>query len=106
MAAGLGGVQGGQAAVVIPPMQQVPGGNPQQPPPPLQPNTLNELGLVDTNWFKVVITKCPTGNCEQSQVSRVSSRHVTGITIALVSRGRPYSQHLEDIFMARVTLTN
>ena len=72
MAAGIGGVQGGQAAVVIPPMQQVPGGNPQQP-PPLQPNTLNELGLVDTNWFKVVITKCPTGNCEQSQVSQVSS---------------------------------
>ena len=39
---------------------QQPQGNPP-PPPPLLPDSTNEDGMVDTNWFKVVITKCPTG---------------------------------------------
>ena len=30
--------------------------------PPLVPNTLDDHGLMDSSWFKVVITKCPTGN--------------------------------------------
>lgn len=31
------------------------------PPPPIIPDTLDEHGLIDSNWFKVVITKCPSG---------------------------------------------
>ena len=35
----------------------------QQPqlPPQLAPNVLDSSGLVDSNWFKVVVTKCPSG---------------------------------------------
>jgi hypothetical protein len=29
--------------------------------PPL-PDTIDENGLIDLRWFKVVITKCPSGN--------------------------------------------
>ncbi|XP_011409980.1 PREDICTED: leucine-rich repeat protein soc-2-like [Amphimedon queenslandica] len=30
--------------------------------PPLVPNTLDDHGLMDSSWFKVVITKCPSGD--------------------------------------------
>ncbi len=37
------------------------------PPVPLStlsPDTVDREGLVDSNWFKVVITKCPTGKLQ------------------------------------------
>ena len=46
----------------IPGLQPVPA----QLPPQLAPNVLDSSGLVDTNWFKVVVTKCPSGRHEGS----------------------------------------
>ena len=56
----------GAGRVMVP----VPAGVPPPPAPhnvphPVQPqlipDTLDERGLIDPNWFKVVITKCPSG---------------------------------------------
>lgn len=43
------GIIGGPPVVLLPPL------------PPLIPDTLDEHGLIDSNWFKVVITKCSSG---------------------------------------------
>lgn len=37
--------------------------------PPLVPNTLDDHGLMDSSWFKVVITKCPSGKSYKCIVS-------------------------------------
>lgn len=46
----------------------------QQPAPNLFPNTLDSNGMIDANWFKVVVTKCPSGRHEGS-ASVVFDRH-------------------------------
>lgn len=56
--------------------QAQPGGQMGGQPLPLIPNTLDEHGLMDSNWFKVVITKCPTGTIKMpSQHNASESNH-------------------------------
>lgn len=52
----------GVGRVMVPvPAGVPPPAAPHNVPPQLIPDTLDERGFVDPNWFKVVITKCPSG---------------------------------------------